>query len=226
MAQASLPFTLTAGSPENVNQLSANLNALLAGVNAVDTSQLDSSSVLVPAGLNGGGSTRRGHCTIATSQSRTNTSYGVLTTPDQVQNVVLASDGILRIGFHAQWQESVAQAARAAVFIGSNQLKTVTQAGGSPVSQEAATGAVANNTAWVLGSSPLGLIGSALNSAHSGDVTTGQLVGAQIPSQGISPGFMELFAAAGTYTVSIMFKSSSGSVTVANRHLWVEAIGF
>lgn len=45
MAQVSLPYTLQAGQPENVNQLVANLNALVAGVNTVDTAQISAGSV-------------------------------------------------------------------------------------------------------------------------------------------------------------------------------------
>lgn len=60
MAQVSLPYTLTAGTPENVNNLVANLNALVAGVNTIDTAQLASGAVTpaklsaaVPKGLLG-----------------------------------------------------------------------------------------------------------------------------------------------------------------------------
>lgn len=45
MAQVTLPYTLTAGTPENVNNLVANLNALVAGINTVDTAQIASSAV-------------------------------------------------------------------------------------------------------------------------------------------------------------------------------------
>lgn len=45
MATVSLPYTLQAGQPENVNQLVANLNALVAGVNTVDTAQISAGSV-------------------------------------------------------------------------------------------------------------------------------------------------------------------------------------
>ena len=45
MAQVTLPYTLTAGTPENVNNLVANLNALVAGVNTIDTAQIASSAV-------------------------------------------------------------------------------------------------------------------------------------------------------------------------------------
>lgn len=43
MAQVSLPYTLTPGQPENVTQLTENLNALVAGINSVNTTQIASS---------------------------------------------------------------------------------------------------------------------------------------------------------------------------------------
>jgi hypothetical protein len=43
MATVTLPYTLTAGTPENVNNLVSNLNALVTGVNTIDTTQIASS---------------------------------------------------------------------------------------------------------------------------------------------------------------------------------------
>lgn len=45
MATVTLPYTLTAGTPENVNNLMANLNALVAGANTVDTAQIAAQAV-------------------------------------------------------------------------------------------------------------------------------------------------------------------------------------
>lgn len=45
MAQVSLPYNLQAGQPENVNQLMQNLDALVAGVNSVNSAQIDSGAV-------------------------------------------------------------------------------------------------------------------------------------------------------------------------------------
>lgn len=45
MAIVSLPYTLTAGQPENVNNLNANLNALVTGVNAIDAANITDGSV-------------------------------------------------------------------------------------------------------------------------------------------------------------------------------------
>ena len=45
MAIVTLPYTLTPGTPENVNNLTANLNALRDGVNVIDTAQLNTNAV-------------------------------------------------------------------------------------------------------------------------------------------------------------------------------------
>lgn len=45
MAQVTLPYNLTAGSPENVNNLMSNLTALRDGVNTIDTAQLAAGAV-------------------------------------------------------------------------------------------------------------------------------------------------------------------------------------
>jgi len=45
MAQVTLPYTLTAGTPENVNNLMSNLTALRDGVNTIDTAQIANDAV-------------------------------------------------------------------------------------------------------------------------------------------------------------------------------------
>ena len=45
MATVTLPYSLTAGSSENVNQLNSNLNALVTGVNGIDTAQINDGQV-------------------------------------------------------------------------------------------------------------------------------------------------------------------------------------
>ena len=44
MAQVTLPYTLTAGTAENVNNLNSNLNALVTSVNTIDVAQLTASA--------------------------------------------------------------------------------------------------------------------------------------------------------------------------------------
>jgi hypothetical protein len=166
----------------------------------------------------------RGKAIIATTESRTNTAYGTLTTPEQVAGIVLPTDGLLVVAYQATWQESVAAAGRVAIFIGTNQLKGAT-ATGAAVVNEVSIGSPAN-TDVPLASQPFGLV-SAIPGAASSDVSTGQIVGM---SSGISEphpaGPCHIFAAAGTYTVSVQFRATSGSVTVKNRKLWVWTIAF
>lgn len=45
MALVSLPFTLTAGQPENVNNLNSNLTALVTGVNNIDAANITDGSI-------------------------------------------------------------------------------------------------------------------------------------------------------------------------------------
>jgi hypothetical protein len=172
-------------------------------------------------GLNGSGTVGRGKSVIATSEARANTVYGTLTTPDRVAGVVLPTDGLIAIAVQATWFESVAGAARAAIFLGANQLR-VASAAGAAVVQEAQTGGTPS-TAVPLHTFGGGLI-SENASGSSSDVTTGQVAGASTGTT--QNGICYAFAAAGTYDVTIQFKASSGSVTAVNRRLWAWVVGF
>lgn len=229
MGTLSYPFTLVAGQPENVNQLNSNLAAVATVLNgSVDATNLASGAVDVAElattlaaflGVTQSGTVRRGKSIIATEEARTNVAYGTLTTPDQVSNVVLPTAGLLCVAFQGMWKESVNGAARAAVFLSANQLK-YSGVSTAPAVVETANNANAN-IYESLGSYTLGLQGNGVATDYTGDVTTGQIVGAATVG-----GFMTIQAAAGTYDVSIQFKASSGSVTAKNRSLWVWTMGF
>lgn len=164
---------------------------------------------------------------VVTQETRTNTAYGLMTTPDRVQNVVLPTNGLIAIAYQARWQESVLGAARAAIFIGANQLKTVVGGTTAPVVQEADIGYTAGAN-FSLSTHLSGLVG--INtSGYTGDVTTGQIVGMKIDttdSTGSWGGFCLVFAAAGTYDISVQYKASSGNVLADNRKLWVATLDF
>jgi hypothetical protein len=177
-------------------------------------------SVAAATGAPTDGSVRRGKSIIATTESRTNTAYGTMPTPDQV-TVALPTDGLIAVAYQATWQESVQSAANAAIFIGANQLRLANNAGGGPAVQQASLGANTGGIDTPLSTTPIGLLGAGLSTSYTGDVTTGQAVGANT-----NGGLCHVFAAAGTYTVGVRFKASSGSVTAKNRHLWVWVIGF
>lgn len=197
----------------------------------VDTARLKDANVTAAKladaaklGLDDGTSVRRGKSIIPTTETFTQTSYGYATTPDRVQNIVLPTDGLIHIGYLAQWKESVLGAARAAIFIGANQLMKANGAYGGPSVQEAALTSATGLYFASLSTSPgLGLQGTA---AFTGDVGADATTGQVLSYGGNIGGVCTIFAAAGTYDVGIKFKSSSGSVSVRDRKLWVWTMGF
>lgn len=244
-----------------LNTLVATVNALEAAnfsAGAVDTTallddgvtaeKLDPTTVGAVLGIGQSGTVRRGKCIVATEETRTNSAYGKLTTPDEVASVVVPTDGLLAIQYDATWSSS-AVAARAAIFLGSNQLKIADASG--PVTQAAVSHASSITTVAPLISAPLGLVGCYANAPYA-EVSTGQVLGkvgsattspsefqAEIGGSVVSLGaigatssFMGIGGPiivrvpAGTYTVSVQFKSASGTVTVKNRRLHVWTIGF
>lgn len=174
---------------------------------------------------------RSGVSNIAAVESRTNAAYGMMPTPDQVPGIVLPANGKIIVGYQATWQESVAGAAKAAIFLGTNQLKR-SNGNASPDVQETGLGGTGNlNVNVSLATGTQGLFSNPPNGAagYTGDVTTGQLIGGtyQITAAAQQAGgSCEIFAAPGTYTISVQFKASSGTVTVSNRKLWVEVRSF
>lgn len=162
----------------------------------------------------------RGAANIATSQSTSSTTFTTLATPDQVTGIVLPTNGLIAVSYQATWQESVSGAASAALFLGSNQIQIASNAGG-PIGQAAGHGGTAAQNAPLF-TTGAGLASFAVPGGYTGDVTTGQLVGGSASSA--SGGGAQISAAAGTYTVSVQFKASSGSVTVSNRKLWVQVL--
>lgn len=230
-----------------LDELDADLNTVETSLNTAEAS-LDGRLDIVEAQ-----NPSRGKSVIAAEHSRTNVAYGKMgSTPgvdaDQVSGIVLPTNGQIHISFQALWKESVDAAARAAIFIGLNQLKIArTGTPGGPVTQAAAMTS-GGSTAGVYvplasGSMGLGSHNTSGTSASLSDVTTGQVVGmAPVDTFGAVyevgstlltyasrvpvAGEVVVFAAAGTYDISIQFKSSSGSVTVKERKLWVWSMGF
>jgi hypothetical protein len=245
-----LPTIGAANSTED-----AKIRSLLSEIQGIINGGLDSSNItdatIAEADLAaalatrlGLGSAGRGKSIIATSQARTNVAYGTLATPDKV-TVTLPTDGLVFVSYQATWQESVSGAARAAIFLGANQVKTA-------VAGDSATPIVAPAEAEI-GGSGSGNIGMPIATwhgglasgggvdaplTHTGDVTTGQVLGGvhasdayptangAVGNQYIKGGPCILFAAAGSYDVSVQFKASSGTVAAYDRRLWVWTMGF
>lgn len=156
---------------------------------------------------------------IATEETRESASYGTLTTPDEV-TVTLPENGLIAVAYQATWKESVSGAGRGAIFLGASQLKTA-EAGGPALGQAEAK--IGGGTGFVpLSSGGTGLKSVEPSSGYTGDVTTGQAIGTV--GSVVSTGPCYIFAAAGTYKVSVQFKASSGKVTVKSRKLWAWTI--
>jgi hypothetical protein len=186
---------------------------------------------------------------IATAETRASATYGLLTTPDRVQSITLPEDGLLAVGYDALFKSSDAFAGRAAIFIGANQLRTRTPGGTAvPITQAAATSGTADKYGH-LASCPGGLAGfAAVTNDQPAPLSTGMTVGGWVRGLVASEVAVELagtlfgktvagdlatfggecliFAAAGTYDVSVQFKATTGSVTVKDRRLWVRALVF
>ena len=193
-------------------------------VGAVDETQI-SSALADKVGVTAGAVVRRGKSIIAATETRTNTAYGLLTTPDRVQNVVLPTDGLIFMAYQATWQYSVASAGAAAFFLGATQVVLDVNNGlsGSAAAASSSTAAGVDHSLASYG----GGLGSDLNAGtYPGDATTGQVVGQSSTVGGVQAGVCLLFAAAGTYDVSVQFKAVSGSVTAKSRKMWVWTAGF
>lgn len=142
---------------------------------------------------------------IATEQTRENTSFGTLGTADEVPGVVVPANSLVVISYSALWRSSVANAGRAALFIGANQAKSTN---GSV--QEGSSGEGATFKKLISGN------GGLETQSNETFVTTGEVAGA---------GLWVRRLAAGTYNMSIQFKSTSGAVTAKERSLAVEVHG-
>lgn len=247
MTVATIPNRPLGTDPRSVSAILADFDAITAVVNGnLDGDNL-SALTAQSAGVNRSGQTVKGVSIIATSESRTNVAYGTLTTPDQV-SVVLPTNGLIEVWFQAQWQESVQGAGRAAIFIGANQFQvainqqSVGDAGPAP--QAAYFGAPASpNQLQPLYSFPLGLASVQNGGSIAGaDATTGQGIGGFGATTALTEGthvrtintsntalggpcYIDNLAA-GTYTISVQFRSTSGSVTASNRRLRARALAF
>lgn len=166
---------------------------------------------------------RRGKLSVAGSESTTATTYAYsnLATPDRITQIVLPTDGLIVVWYQAIWQNTVASNGRAAIFLSGVQLK-IGQGTGVPIVSEVNGPAETNDDA-VLATVSAGL-GSVGGAGAATEVTTGQIVAQGGSNLG---GPLYIFAAAGTYDISVQFKNNAaGTTTIKNRHLWVASLDF
>jgi hypothetical protein len=153
---------------------------------------------------------------VNTEETRENTTFGTLTTKDEITGVVLPENGLIVVGYQALAKASVASAGRVGLFLGANQLKVATS-GGTAELQEATVSTGFRGTSTY----QFGLIASGGEGPVA--VTTGQVLASSNASAG---GVCHIFAAAGTYNVSVQYRATSGNITAKERKLWVYTLGF
>jgi len=141
---------------------------------------------------------------IATEQTRESASFGTLSTPDEITGVVVPTNGLVRVRIAVSMKSSTASAGKVALFFGATQAETMSTLEGSTANTEFARFTTTGNNG-----------GTILNqNTPSAFPTTGF---------GLTP--LDFFLAAGTYTVSLKFKATTGSVTAKERKLYVEVLG-
>jgi|SRR6476620_1821121 len=157
---------------------------------------------------------------IATEESRSNTAFGTLTTPDEITGVVVPANSLVQLTYSALVGSSVEGAGRVAVFVGSNQLKSVGAT--TPAVQEASTSGTPGvprtcmSNAGGLGVSLQGTSFVTTGLAHAWPTASGEVRGGPVLIHRL---------AAGTYSFSIQFKATSGSITAKERLLQVAVVG-
>lgn len=214
-----------------INELNGNLdNANFKASAGITSEKLADADKL---GLTAGGTVRRGKVMIAAEEPRTDTSFGLLTTPDRISGVSLPADGLMFVVYRALWKSSVAAAGKAGLFLGATQLVRDDSASASPIANEATTHNSVADRYVALGTGPAAGLVSDDNraAAITADSSGPQVLGWH---QSVAPtsdprfggGVLVLFAPAGSYDVSVQYRATSGTVTVKSRKLWVWTAGF
>jgi hypothetical protein len=226
------PYNFVNGDVADAEQVDARFLELYTALNgALDETNL-ASALKAILGVSDAGVVRRGKSIIATEESRTNAAYGLLATPDRVQNVALATDGLIFVVYRALWKTVGVAGTKAGLFLGANQVKVWDATTNTSQNVEGADtpGSLAGYYPLVLGPSGFVTPISAGVINWSADAATGMLLGLQGPaesapmdgSQREYGGIAAIAASAGTYDVSVQFKNTGGgAVWAKDRKLWV-----
>lgn len=176
---------------------------------------------------------------IAGPHSTESTSYVFLTEEDKIEGIEVATGAIVMLLYDATWEDNSGAIARAAVFVGANQLKAVAGNGAYSV-VEARNNGLPNRKLPLLSHS-IGLVGAETNGETEGEVppTTGvamaniekglyavngtnKEVAAPMPGNAC---FIRHLPA-GTYAIGVKFKANTaGKVTARERRLIIATIG-
>jgi len=214
MSKVTLPRTNQTGTNEWAD-VEANDNALAEVINGkLDNENIAASANIARSKLEGGAQGIAGTwytpTIVATEQTRESATFGTLSTPDEITGVVVPTNGTIRVGFTAVWKSSVAAAGRAALTLNGAAIATVLNVS---TAEESTVGTTFH----------------ALSTAGLGSGTPKILLtGAEVSSlSAVGASWVEIEAlTAGTYSLAIQFRATSGSVTVKERKLKAEVHGF
>jgi hypothetical protein len=166
--------------------------------------------------------TTSGRCIISGEESRSSSSFGLLSTSDQVLSIDVPTQGKLRISYLAAWKGDTDKATiTAAIFIGSDQLLN-----GTVTTSSAQAKAVLNSSTVEGEPNKYASLRTSGDGLSSGSTLGGPTTFSGYPTTGVIISPCEVFVAAGTYSISVQFKASAGAVLVKDRRLWVEAIAY
>lgn len=168
-------------------------------------------------GVNTSSTISRGYVSIAGNETTASTSFTKLTTPDQIANIVVPSNGKILVTYNALWKlVGATNAGAISIFLNGSEV-TAFAINGAPTSM-AATLPAAGSKYGYAATIPGGFAIGSSPTTDSTVVTTGMIM---------QP--LEIGVAAGTYTVSVQWKVNAvtgGTLNAKNRQLWVEAVGY
>ncbi len=178
---------------------------------------------------------RSGKSIINTEEVRTNVAYGLMTTPDQVTGIVVEQDGHLVVNYQALAKTSVVNAGAVEIIINSFPMEYMSDLGAPavianayyPDANGAGFGQIANDYDWLFTNPQVaGGFGEPLGMYTNNIVSTGQATDRVTGHALLGGQDIKLDVDPGVHTVSVQYKSTSGSVTVKNRKLRVKSISY
>jgi hypothetical protein len=139
--------------------------------------------------------------------------FGLMATPDEAPGIVLPEKGLIIASYQALWDGGAAgNPAKAAFFLGANQLKNPV-GGSAPAVQQAETSATVKQWLTTVGS---GLATTSSGVASTGAVTTGVTMALASGSGALCV----IEAEAGTYNLSVKFTGTSTRAKERRLYVW------
>lgn len=180
----------------------------------------------------------RGASNVATEQGTASSTYTLLATPDRVQNLILPTDGMIMVWAHVGIRRASSQG-RVGLFLNNEQVRATPPVQGPNLFEEVVlTDSFFGTSDRYI--STAGRLYAPQSGFDSDDAyapaTTGHRLGfgqvstgdPALQGEAVGGAPICIFAAAGTYDVSLRFRRTggSGNLSAFNRRLWAWAVRF